>query len=252
MKGRTMNRHIGQMLLSAGLGLALQACSPTYPNCKSDEHCKEHNEVCVEGQCKECAGDQNCKPGFICQGNRCVPKPECNKDADCGAGKSCQGGKCVAHECEADKDCPAGSKCRNNSCIQGACSTNEDCPGGQECLSGTCVAKADKCNWTPVHFGFNESSLTNDVQSQLKDLADCIKGQKLTVRLEGHADERGTEEYNLQLSQRRAAAVMKYLTDLGIQKRNLSTVGYGKNRPAVDGHDETAWTANRPVEFNKH
>jgi peptidoglycan-associated lipoprotein len=238
----------------AATAVLLAGCPPTYPNCKSDDNCKDHNEVCVEGQCKECAGDQNCKPGFTCQGNRCVPKPECSKDADCGAGKGCQAGKCVAHECEADKDCPAGSKCRNNSCIQGACSTNEDCPSGQECQGGTCVAKqvSDKCSWDPIHFDFNESQLTAEAQSRLKDVADCIKAQNLSVRLEGHADERGTEEYNLQLSQRRAASAKKYLVDLGCSTKKLDTIGYGKNRPAVEGHTEAAWAANRRVELNKH
>src|SRR5579863_5800616 len=104
------------MAASTGLAAALLAgCPPTYPKCSSDEHCKDHNEYCVEGQCQECASDANCKTGFVCQGHRCVPKPECDKDADCN-GKKCQAGKCVTHECEADKDCPAGSKCQGNRC----------------------------------------------------------------------------------------------------------------------------------------
>jgi peptidoglycan-associated lipoprotein len=237
-----------------GAAVILAGCPPTYPNCKSDEHCKDHNEVCVEGQCKECAGDQNCKPGFLCQGNRCVPKPECAKDGDCGAGKGCQAGKCVTHECEDDKGCPAGSKCMANHCVVGACSTNEDCPAGQECQGGTCAAKqvVDKCSWEPIHFDFNDSALTAEAQSRLKDLADCIKSQNASIRLEGHADERGTEEYNLQLSQRRAGSVKKYLSDLGVSSKKLDTIGYGKNRPAVEGHTEAAWAANRRVELNKH
>ena len=71
------------------------------------------------------------------------------------------------------------------------------------------------------------------------------------VRLEGHADERGTEEYNLQLSNRRAASVRKYLADLGVGAGQLDTVGYGKNRPVSEGHDEAAWAANRRVELNR-
>jgi len=71
----------------------------------------------------------------------------------------------------------------------------------------------------------------------------------LSVTLEGHADERGTEEYNLQLSNRRAASTKKYLHDLGVATNSLDTVGYGFNRPAVQGHNEAAWAANRRVEF---
>jgi peptidoglycan-associated lipoprotein len=247
-----MRRIFGAVAITAAAAV-LTACPPSYPKCNSDDACKDHNEVCVEGQCQECATDQNCKPGFVCQAHRCVPKPECGQDADCGGGKKCEAGKCVSHECEHDKDCAAGSKCLSNKCVAGACSTNEDCPSGQECQGGTCAEKAttEKCNWDPVRFDFNEASLTAEAQSRLKELADCIQKSGSKVRLEGHADERGTEEYNLQLSQRRAAAVKKYLTTLGVPAGKLDTVGYGKNRPAVDGHDEAAWAANRRVELNR-
>jgi peptidoglycan-associated lipoprotein len=245
-------RRLALVVALGCAGALLTACPPTYPKCSSDEHCKDHNEYCVEGQCQECAADANCKTGFVCQGHRCVPKPECDKDGDC-SGKKCQAGKCVTHECEADKDCPAGSKCQGNRCVAGACSSNEDCPSGQECQNGTCGAasSSSSCSWEPIHFDFNEAALNAEAQSRLKDLADCIKKGNLTVRLEGHADERGTEEYNLQLSQRRAASVKKYLTDLGLGSGKLDTLGYGKNKPAVDGHDEAAWAANRRVEFNR-
>src|SRR5262245_8381749 len=76
-------------------GALLAGCPPTYPKCNSDEHCKEKGEVCVQGMCQECATDANCKAGFICEGNKCVPKPECTSDADCGTSKQCRGGKCV-------------------------------------------------------------------------------------------------------------------------------------------------------------
>jgi len=148
---------------------------------------------------------------------------------------------------------PGRGRCKNNQCVPNTCATTDDCGTGETCQAGTCVkATSDKCNWTPIHFAFNESTLTDSARSQLNDLSDCIKkggGGKIT--LEGHADERGTEEYNLQLSNRRAASVRKYLTDLGVPPSRLDTVGYGENRPAVEGHDEAAWAANRRVEF-KH
>ena len=87
----------------AGLALAvavLAGCPPTYPNCKSDETCKEKGEVCVNGSCQECAADNNCKEGFACQGNKCVPKSaECSRDDQCTGGKICEGGKCAAPQC---------------------------------------------------------------------------------------------------------------------------------------------------------
>jgi len=70
----------------------------------------------------------------------------------------------------------------------------------------------------------------------------------MSLNVEGHADERGTEEYNLQLSNRRAASVQRYLNTLGVSS-GLNTIGYGKNRPAVRGSNEEAWAANRRVEF---
>jgi peptidoglycan-associated lipoprotein len=231
---------------------ALTGCPPTYPKCNNDDNCKDHNEVCVQGQCRECAGDQNCKAGFVCSDNKCVPKPECVGKADCGPGKRCEAGKCVVGECTSDADCPSGGKCRNNTCLaRNACIGNEDCGAGEECSSGTCVNKmaSDACGLEPVHFEYNKYSITKQGEHQLQTIADCLKKSKGRYLLEGNADERGTEEYNLHLSNRRAAAVKKYLSDLGVSAKNMDTVGYGFNRPAVEGHNEEAWAANRRVEF---
>jgi len=243
-------RRIIVISVMAAAGMLLTGCPPTYPKCNNDDNCKDHNEVCVQGQCVECAGDQNCKAGFICQGNKCVPKGECTSDANCGPGQKCRDGKCSS-ECATDADCPGG-RCRNNRCLaQGACTVDEDCGAVQGCQDGTCVSKTDACNYEPIHFEFDKSSLTSEAERQLSTLADCIKKARSRVTLEGHADERGTEEYNLQLSNRRAASVKKYLSDLGVTSGNLDTVGFGANRPASQGHNEAAWAANRRVEFNR-
>jgi peptidoglycan-associated lipoprotein len=226
-------------------------CKPTYPKCGNDDDCKEHNEVCVQGQCQECATDGNCKPGFVCDTNRCVPKGECTNDSGCGPGAKCRSGKCIAGACDGDKDCGSGSKCMKGKCVYGACSTNADCASGESCKNGMCAADASACNWEPVTFEFNEFKLGSDAQSRLSTLAECLKKEKGPVRLEGHADERGTEEYNLQLSNKRAASVKRYLVDLGVPNATLETVGFGENRPAQSGSSESAWAANRRVEFNK-
>jgi peptidoglycan-associated lipoprotein len=136
----------------------------------------------------------------------------------------------------------------------GSCTSNADCREGQECRNGKCVtAGPAECNWEPVRFGFNEATLSSEAQGRLTELADCIKATKASGRitLEGHADERGTEEYNLQLSNRRAASVKRYLTTLGIPAKSLDTVGYGETRPANQGSDEEAWSTNRRVEFRR-
>ncbi|QRN94535.1 OmpA family protein [Archangium violaceum] len=244
----------------AGLALAvavLAGCPPTYPNCKSDETCQEKGEVCVNGTCQECSTDANCKEGFACQGNKCVPKgPECSRDEQCQGGQICEAGKCSAPQCSATTPCQAPQECQKGRCAlpPGACVSNTDCGEGQECQGNKCVAaaaQAGECNWEPLRFGFNEASLTSEDQTRLSELAQCIKstGVKGTIQLAGHADERGTEEYNLQLSQKRAASVKKYLVDLGLPAGSLKTVGYGENRPAAQGADEESWATNRRVEF---
>jgi peptidoglycan-associated lipoprotein len=243
----------------AGLALALgmmTGCPKPYPNCENDEACKEHNEVCVQGTCQECATDANCKEGFTCQGNKCVPKgPECTLDSQCGDGRICEAGKCGPAQCKGDDQCKGG-KCLNGRCQAptDTCSSNADCGEGQECQAGKCVTAAPKeCNWEAVRFGFNEATLTSEAQGNLRELSDCIKATRFSgrVTLEGHADERGTEEYNLQLSNRRAAAVKRYLTDLGITSKSMDTVGYGETRPVNSASDEEAWAQNRRVEFRR-
>jgi hypothetical protein len=69
------------------------------------------------------------------------------------------------------------------------------------------------------------------------------------VTVQGHCDERGSTEYNLALGERRAAAVKRYLVDLGVSSSKLRTVSYGEDRPAVPGHDESAWRYNRRADF---
>lgn len=231
------NLTLGAMTVSSMM--LLTACPPAYPNCSSDESCKEKNEVCVQGQCRECATDANCKAGFVCDTSTftCVPKPECVGDTGCGAGKKCKAGKCIE---ELKKE-------------EGTCVTKDDCPSGQDCKAGRCAMAevALTCSFEPVRFEFNEFNLTASAQSALATTADCIKKQGLRFALEGHADERGTEEYNMVLSQKRAASVRKYLVDLGVAGGALETVGYGENKPVSNGHTEEAWALNRRVEFKK-
>lgn len=238
---------IVRVMLCAGLTAALAGCPPTYPKCKTDEDCKEHGEVCVQGECKECATDNNCKAGFVCDANKCVPKPECKDDGQCGANKKCHSGKCV--EDTASKE-------------PGTCRVNDDCPGGEECKAGKCAPKGGgaSCStpptdptspWAPIRFDFNEHKLSELARTGLQTLSDCIKSQNAKIILEGHADERGTEEFNLQLSNRRAASVKRYLMDLGIKDSDIETVGFGENRPAVQGSSEEAWATNRRVEIKK-
>ena len=102
-----------------------------------------------------------------------------------------------------------------------------------------------------VYFDFDKSDLRKDTRDTLaKDAELLLKGLAgAKVQIEGHCDERGSDEYNLALGERRAKSVEKYLLTLGVAANHLSTISYGKEKPAVQGHDEVAWSKNRRAEF---
>ena len=97
-----------------------------------------------------------------------------------------------------------------------------------------------------VFFATNESILTTASRETLRAQAAWLrKNPGINVVLEGHADERGTREYNLALGEKRAQAVKNYLIGLGINPDRVSTISYGKERPAVVGSNDGAWAQNR-------
>jgi len=100
-----------------------------------------------------------------------------------------------------------------------------------------------------VYFGFDQSTLSSEGQSIVDNNIAKLKNGSQHIRLEGHADERGTREYNLALGERRANAVLQYMVANGIAKSRIETISYGKERPADAGHDESAWSKNRRVEI---
>ena len=97
-----------------------------------------------------------------------------------------------------------------------------------------------------VFFGFDKYSLTAEARATLEKQAAWLnKYPAVTVSLEGHADERGTREYNLGLGERRANSVKDYVVALGINPNRLKTISYGKERPVALGSNEAAWAQNR-------
>ena len=98
-----------------------------------------------------------------------------------------------------------------------------------------------------VFFATNKSTLTTASRDTLRKQAAWMraKGKKLSFTIEGHADERGTREYNLALGERRANAVKDYLMTYGISGSRLSTISYGKERPVNSGSNPLAWSQNR-------
>lgn len=102
-----------------------------------------------------------------------------------------------------------------------------------------------------VYFDFDKSDLRQDARDALSKNAEALLKQvaDAKVKIEGHCDERGSDEYNLALGDRRAKSVAKYLITLGVAADRIETISYGKEKPAVDGHDEAAWSKNRRAEF---
>jgi peptidoglycan-associated lipoprotein len=97
-----------------------------------------------------------------------------------------------------------------------------------------------------VYFAFDKSDITPEARKILERQAAWLKSNaNVTVTIEGHCDERGTREYNLALGERRATAVKNVLVALGIPANRISTISYGKERPAVPGSTEAAWAQNR-------
>src|SRR5216684_349721 len=95
-------------------------------------------------------------------------------------------------------------------------------------------------------FEFNDSTLTADAQSALTSSATWLKkNPQYNLLIEGHCDERGTEQYNLALGDRRANQAKEYLVTLGVDAGRIRTVSYGEERPFDPGHDEAAWAKNR-------
>ena len=97
-----------------------------------------------------------------------------------------------------------------------------------------------------VFFATNESVLTTASRETLRKQAAWLrKNSKITIVLEGHADERGTREYNLALGERRANAAKDYLMTYGISSNRISVLSYGKERPVDSGSNPLAWSKNR-------
>jgi peptidoglycan-associated lipoprotein len=102
----------------------------------------------------------------------------------------------------------------------------------------------------PVYFDFDKSDIKDEAKPILEAIAMDMKANtKKYLRVEGNCDERGTNEYNLALGERRALSVRQYLISLGVSDGRIATITYGEEKPADQGHDEAAWAKNRRAEF---
>jgi peptidoglycan-associated lipoprotein len=110
--------------------------------------------------------------------------------------------------------------------------------------------KAQKAGFEDVRFAYDKAVIEPAAREILKKHAAwLLKNKNYALVIEGHCDERGTVEYNLALGQRRADAAMKYIADLGVNRADIATISYGKERPLDPGQNEGAWAKNRRANF---
>jgi peptidoglycan-associated lipoprotein len=100
-----------------------------------------------------------------------------------------------------------------------------------------------------VHFKFDSAVVETSEQANLTSVAQALSDANLKLLIEGHCDERGTEEYNRSLGERRALALREALAKLNIDPMRIKTLSFGKDKPVDPGHDEAAWAKNRRGEF---
>jgi peptidoglycan-associated lipoprotein len=194
-------------------------------------------------------------------GIACGPKyPKCEEDEDCKKGEFCVNQLC--QKCRTDADCETGQACNAGACenISGYCDERIACPAGQDCVGNRCQAPAPEpltseqpkdtggCQLQAVYFGYDSANLESSARDAIAKNAQCVREKSMkSVRVTGHTDPRGTEEYNLALGERRARSVQQYMSSLGVEAGSLSTSSMGEE--LARGEDESGWTQDRRVEF---
>ena len=135
-----------------------------------------------------------------------------------------------------------------------ACDATHLCPAGEECVRGYCrpippSAGPQECQFGSVYFDFERDNIRRDQRDPLAQNRQCVSEHGRPVRLVGNCDERGTEEYNMALGQRRADAVRRYLTNLGVSRSSIQgTTSRGKT-DARHCYEESCWQQDRRVDF---
>lgn len=121
-------------------------------------------------------------------------------------------------------------------------------PERQEGVSFT-GSNVDKSQFQPIYFGFDSSDVSSAESGKLESVAQFLKSSRRSVIVAGFTDERGTEEYNRGLGERRAQAVRNWLISNGANAASIQTVSFGEEMPANSGSGEAAWAQNRRAEI---
>jgi peptidoglycan-associated lipoprotein len=181
------------------------------------------------------------------------PAGACQSDADCPAGGVCKDGVCAP--CVSDGECGDGKTCKEGKCLgPGACSSDEECADDEDCVDGVCKHAGREappdvgCKLEPVFFAFDGTSIDDGAKTTLNQDAECVKSvADRGIMVVGHTDPRGTEEYNVALSEKRAQSVGDYLARLGIDPARFHYVPKGETEAI--GTDDASWSQDRRVEL---
>ncbi|MBR3664918.1 MAG: peptidoglycan-associated lipoprotein Pal [Desulfovibrio sp.] len=123
-------------------------------------------------------------------------------------------------------------------------------PGYDDGMSAEMNAAIQQITDGRVYFAFDKYTILPEGKEVLRNKAELMKKfPSIRVRIEGNCDERGTQEYNLALGERRANAAREFLTSLGVNAAQMETISYGKENPAVQGSGEAVWQQNRRDDF---
>ena len=225
---------------------------PKYPICKKDKDC-EKGEFCINNRCAQCGPGKECPDGKKCMDGTCRAPDYCKSADDCADGQVCKDNKCTG--CDSDAECGEDKRCSNGACLaRGACKADEDCADDEDCIDGMCKRPGRTpppdvtCKLETVYFGFDSFSVDGENGKVLETNATCLKeASDRSVMLNGYTDPRGTEEYNVALSEKRANAVADYLARIGIDPARFHVVPKGEGLST--GTDEASYSKDRKVEF---
>jgi len=166
-------------------------------------------------------------------------------------------GGCAKQKVQSDKDmvAPAAPKAEVQSSVKADTGVGA---GKEESLaskwiggdSGAVLEGRTTAPMLPIYFDFDKSDIKADQSDRIKKNGDLLIGSaQVRVRVEGNTDERGTNEYNMALGERRAVTAVKYLVNMGVAEGRIDTLSFGEEKPLNFGHDEMAWSQNRRDDF---
>ena len=224
---RTRSHRPTGLLLSLTLAAGLAGCAqdPKVAGCLTDDDCTG-GDRCVAQQCQACAEDAHCGADQRCVSGRCETACVCPDGRACAADGACAPEEAQIPEAEAD------TLASRRQALLEACG----------------VTDPDALRLPPLQFEFDRAELTADARQQLEAAADCLRAlEVIELVVEGHCDERGTEEYNLALGHSRAESVRTYLGNLGLDRSRLRPISKGKLEPVCDQSTDGCYARNRRV-----